>query len=179
MRDACERIAKHRANSDRLEVLSDPKTRDAILWNLLILGEAAKRVPGEIAASRLAYRRCSAPTRGRATTVADCEGRGMTSRPEEESLPSRDDIGRRGSRSRKYERAVSDAVDRTRPRGRVALVGSNRSSVPQRGSARGYDRQSGEGWLSALGGTGRRALAARADRVAAGPFVARVGDRIR
>jgi uncharacterized protein with HEPN domain len=48
MRDACERIAKHRANSDRLEVLSDPKTRDAILWNLLILGEAAKQVPGEI-----------------------------------------------------------------------------------------------------------------------------------
>lgn len=48
MRDACERIARHRAGGDRLDVLSDPNTRDAILWNMLILREAAKQVPGEI-----------------------------------------------------------------------------------------------------------------------------------
>jgi len=48
MRDACERIAEHRAGGDRWAVLGDPKTRDAILWNLLILGEAAKQVPNEI-----------------------------------------------------------------------------------------------------------------------------------
>ena len=48
IRDACERIAEHRADRDRQAVLGDPKTRDAILWNLLILGEAAKQVPSEI-----------------------------------------------------------------------------------------------------------------------------------
>ena len=48
MRDACERIAEHRAGGERRAVLGDPKTRDAILWNLLILGEAAKQVPTEI-----------------------------------------------------------------------------------------------------------------------------------
>lgn len=48
MHDACERISKHRAGGDRQAVLGDPKTRDAILWNLLILGEAAKQIPVEV-----------------------------------------------------------------------------------------------------------------------------------
>ena len=48
MRDACERIAEHGADGDRRAVLDDPKTRDAILWSFLILGEAAKQVPSEI-----------------------------------------------------------------------------------------------------------------------------------
>jgi len=45
MRDACQRIIDHRSGGDRTAVLGDPKTRDAVLWNLLILGEAAKQVP--------------------------------------------------------------------------------------------------------------------------------------
>jgi hypothetical protein len=48
MRDACERISEHRAVRDLHEVPGDPKTRDAIFWNLLILGEAAKQVSNEI-----------------------------------------------------------------------------------------------------------------------------------
>jgi uncharacterized protein with HEPN domain len=48
MRDACERIAERIAGGDRRAVLGDPKTRDAILWNLLILGETPKHVPREI-----------------------------------------------------------------------------------------------------------------------------------
>lgn len=48
IRVACERIAEHRADRDRQAVLGDPNTRDTILWNLLILGEAAKQIPNEI-----------------------------------------------------------------------------------------------------------------------------------
>lgn len=48
MRDACARIAEHRAGGNRHAVLGDPKTRDAVLWNLLVLGEAAKQVPAEV-----------------------------------------------------------------------------------------------------------------------------------
>ncbi len=49
MRTACARIAEHRAGGDRGTVLDDPKTRDAVLWNLLVLGEAAKQVPPDLA----------------------------------------------------------------------------------------------------------------------------------
>lgn len=49
MLDACVRITAHRGGGDRDAVLGSPKTRDAMLWNLLVLGEAAKKVPAEIA----------------------------------------------------------------------------------------------------------------------------------
>ncbi len=49
MRDACARILEHRADGGRDAVLGDPKTRDAVLWNLLVLGEAAKQVPLDMA----------------------------------------------------------------------------------------------------------------------------------
>jgi uncharacterized protein with HEPN domain len=49
MRDACARIAEHRASGERDAVLGDPKTRDAVLWNLLVLGEATKQIPPDVA----------------------------------------------------------------------------------------------------------------------------------
>ena len=48
MFDACVRIAEHRGGGDRDAVLGDLKTRDAALWNLLVLGEAAKQVLAEV-----------------------------------------------------------------------------------------------------------------------------------
>ncbi len=49
MLDACVRITSHREGGDRSAVLGNQKTRDAVLWNLLVLGEAAKKVPAEVA----------------------------------------------------------------------------------------------------------------------------------
>lgn len=46
--EACDRIHSHLTNKSRDEVLGDQKTRDAILWNLLVIGEAAKRVPDDV-----------------------------------------------------------------------------------------------------------------------------------
>jgi len=46
IRDALERIASYSAGG-RSEFLADPKTQDAILRNLEIVGEAAKRVSHE------------------------------------------------------------------------------------------------------------------------------------
>ena len=49
MLDACVRIDAHRGGGDRSSVRGNQKTRDAVLWNLLVLGEAAKKVPPEVA----------------------------------------------------------------------------------------------------------------------------------
>jgi uncharacterized protein with HEPN domain len=48
MRDACRRIVAHAHGLAEPELLVDAKTRDALLWNLLVLGEAAKAVPTEL-----------------------------------------------------------------------------------------------------------------------------------
>ena len=49
MLDACTRMSGHRAGGDHAAVLGEPKTRDAVLWNLLVLGKAAKQVPSGVA----------------------------------------------------------------------------------------------------------------------------------
>lgn len=48
MLEACERIARYTANADRPSLLDDTKTIDALIRNLAVLGEAAKRVPEPI-----------------------------------------------------------------------------------------------------------------------------------
>lgn len=48
MYDACVRLRDHTEGLERSALFADSKTRDAALWNLLILGEAAKRVPDDI-----------------------------------------------------------------------------------------------------------------------------------
>jgi uncharacterized protein with HEPN domain len=48
MRHACHRILSETHGADRNEVFGDPRTRDAVLWNLLTLGEAAKAVPQDM-----------------------------------------------------------------------------------------------------------------------------------
>jgi len=62
MRDACARIAEHRGYGDREAALGNRKTRDAILWNLLVLGEAAKQIPPDVAERhpKVEWRRISA-----------------------------------------------------------------------------------------------------------------------
>lgn len=51
MRDACARILSHRGGASRELFFEDAVVRDAVLWNLLVLGEAAKQVPEEIRAA--------------------------------------------------------------------------------------------------------------------------------
>jgi uncharacterized protein with HEPN domain len=48
MRDACTRIMHHRGEIPRELFFVDDLARDAVLWNLLVLGEAAKQVPENI-----------------------------------------------------------------------------------------------------------------------------------
>lgn len=50
MHDACVRLRAHTEGLERAALFADSKTRDAALWNLLVLGEAAKRVPDDIRA---------------------------------------------------------------------------------------------------------------------------------
>jgi len=49
MLNACVRIIAHRGGDERSAVLENQTTRDAVLWNLLVLGEAAKKIPDDIA----------------------------------------------------------------------------------------------------------------------------------
>lgn len=44
----CERIHRYTADMDRAAFLNDERTYDAVLRNLEILGEAAKRVPDHV-----------------------------------------------------------------------------------------------------------------------------------
>ena len=50
MLEACERIARYSADVDRASLLADTKTIDALIRNLAVLGEAAKRVPEAVRA---------------------------------------------------------------------------------------------------------------------------------
>lgn len=50
MRDACRRIVAHAQGPAERDLLADSKTRDALLWNLLVLGEACKCVPADFRA---------------------------------------------------------------------------------------------------------------------------------
>lgn len=47
MRAACTKIAAYIHGRSRHESLNDEAVRDAVLWNIHVLGEAAKRVPVE------------------------------------------------------------------------------------------------------------------------------------
>ncbi len=48
MRDACARILNHRGGTSREDFFANDMVRDAVLWNLLVLGEATKQVPESI-----------------------------------------------------------------------------------------------------------------------------------
>ena len=48
MRDACARVMHHCGGLSREQFFDNELARDAVLWNLLVLGEAAKRVPEHI-----------------------------------------------------------------------------------------------------------------------------------
>lgn len=50
MRAACRRVIEHSAGMTRAAFFGDAKAVDAVLWNLLVLGEAAKNVPDEVRA---------------------------------------------------------------------------------------------------------------------------------
>jgi uncharacterized protein with HEPN domain len=50
MIEACERIVEYSSGAPRSEIEKDRKTLDAVVRNLEVLGEAAKRVPAEIRA---------------------------------------------------------------------------------------------------------------------------------
>ena len=48
MRDACAAIEAHVGRLSREEFFADTKALHATLWNLIVLGEAAKRVPDDL-----------------------------------------------------------------------------------------------------------------------------------
>ena len=48
MRDACARVMHHCGGLSREQFFANELARDAALWNLLLLGEAAKQVPEHI-----------------------------------------------------------------------------------------------------------------------------------
>jgi uncharacterized protein with HEPN domain len=48
---ACERVIAYAGDRSRAELFADTQARDAILWNLLVLGEAAKSVPEDVRAA--------------------------------------------------------------------------------------------------------------------------------
>ena len=50
MREACQRIERYVAGMDQAAFRRDEKTRDAVLRNLEVIGEAAKRIPDDIRA---------------------------------------------------------------------------------------------------------------------------------
>lgn len=51
IQDACRRIIDHRGEKTRESFFADPMAPDAVLWNLLIIGEAAKQVPDDVQAA--------------------------------------------------------------------------------------------------------------------------------
>ena len=48
MRNACARVMHHCGGLGREQFFANELARDAVLWNLLVLGEAAKQVPEQI-----------------------------------------------------------------------------------------------------------------------------------
>jgi len=48
MRDACTRIRELASGLSDEAFFADRTVRDAVLWNLLVLGEAAKWIPGDV-----------------------------------------------------------------------------------------------------------------------------------
>ena len=56
MIEACERILRFTKNLDRSDVAAGSMVHDAVLRNLEVLGEAAKRVPAEDTSIRTSYR---------------------------------------------------------------------------------------------------------------------------
>jgi len=46
--EACDRVLAYIQGKDRATFFSDRVTRDAVLWNLLTIGEAIKNVPREV-----------------------------------------------------------------------------------------------------------------------------------
>lgn len=51
IREACEKIARYSDASSKAAFFADEKTYDAVLRNLEVIGEAAKRLPEEVGAS--------------------------------------------------------------------------------------------------------------------------------
>lgn len=47
---ACDRIFEYTRGKTRVEVLETRLTRDAVLWNLMTIGEAVKSIPMEVRA---------------------------------------------------------------------------------------------------------------------------------
>lgn len=60
MQRAADKVRRYAQGMDAVQFRSDEKTRDAVLHNLLVIGEAAKRLPEKIRASA---RRGLAPDR--------------------------------------------------------------------------------------------------------------------
>lgn len=50
MRDCCRKIIRFTAGMDQTAFIDDAKTRDAVLHNIEIIGEAAKYVPEDVRA---------------------------------------------------------------------------------------------------------------------------------
>lgn len=48
MKAAADAVVRYRGELDRAGVFGSPVVLHAILWNLLVLGEAAKNVPDEV-----------------------------------------------------------------------------------------------------------------------------------
>jgi uncharacterized protein with HEPN domain len=48
MREAIERIQSYTSGMAREELESDQRTLDAVVWNLTVLGEAARQVPDDV-----------------------------------------------------------------------------------------------------------------------------------
>lgn len=48
IREACEKIARYSDASSKAAFFADEKTYDAVLRNLEVIGEAAKRLPEEV-----------------------------------------------------------------------------------------------------------------------------------
>ena len=50
MRDGCDRIIRYKNGMTREEFLADDKTYDAVIRQMMIIGEAAKQIPQEVRA---------------------------------------------------------------------------------------------------------------------------------
>ncbi len=51
MRAAIHKIERYTSGMDQAMFQQDEKTVDAVVWNLEIIGEAARRIPAEFASS--------------------------------------------------------------------------------------------------------------------------------
>jgi uncharacterized protein with HEPN domain len=50
MLDAARKVLEYTAGFTEKELFADPKTTEAVVWNLQVIGEAAKHIPEEIRA---------------------------------------------------------------------------------------------------------------------------------